>query len=174
MFNFKFTKVLKLSITGAQDHHPVSVFMEDIEQGRGKLYVECVGTLWSANLKGLGKCTVSDFVVTQSTEQLAKILDPHSPEVFDEEALKVDIRKRINDARSSGKITRELADSLYEKASFKMLDQGGLVTSTTPCRLLFGCDAFHIEMPTKPNPNYTLICRIIDTIKLALSQEMCA
>ena len=68
--------VEKIKITGAKNLDPVSVFLEDLEPGRGKITIECYGKSWSAYWGAMGKeRTISQFFCDANTEYIVGYLD---------------------------------------------------------------------------------------------------
>ncbi|MCB1949212.1 hypothetical protein, partial [Nitrosomonas sp.] len=59
------------------------------------------------------------------------------------------------------------ARTLYEDADF--FEHGGAEENYPLMRAIFGDNWMYEETPTKPNPKYEYLCRIVDAVKAALT-----
>lgn len=72
-------KVESFTITGVPRLDPVTVFLQDLRPGAGRLTVECFGTAWSATWGGMRAHDLRDFLVECDAEYVSGKLAPTTP-----------------------------------------------------------------------------------------------
>lgn len=52
------------TICGAPKLDPITVVLQDVEKGHGRLIIECWGSSWAAYWGGMGERTLAEFVMS--------------------------------------------------------------------------------------------------------------
>ncbi|MCK5607797.1 hypothetical protein KAR91_38295 [Candidatus Pacearchaeota archaeon] len=76
---------LKIKIEEVERLDPITVILEDLEPGKGKIIIECYGESWSSYWGGMGDRTISEFFCSCDNDYLAKNLDSGIPQTVDDE-----------------------------------------------------------------------------------------
>lgn len=63
-----------LLITDVPRLDPVTVFLQDLGDGRGRLVVECYGKSWAAYFNATGTATLAEFIARGSHDYLTNAL----------------------------------------------------------------------------------------------------
>lgn len=160
--------VVKLTITEAIALDPITVILEDISSGRGKIIIECYGKSWSACWGGMGARTVSQFFRSCNEDYLAEYLSDIAPGIVDSESIKGACVKSVLAERRRRVIGREEARELYTEIEFAVVGDDGWADPKL-MQKVFG-DEWWYSLPSRPNPNYAYLCRIIRAVQDALQQ----
>lgn len=167
------TKVEKILISEIDRLDPVSVVLEDIGPGQGKIIIECYGQSWASSWGGMGKDrTIAQFFCSSSEDYLAGNLSNIESSITDEDEIKNTFKRQIV------KDLREREINIYEaRTMFERVEMMELSDVMTGCRnslddrelliKVFGDDWWQ-SLPTKTNPDYAYLCRIIRAVKEAL------
>lgn len=178
------TPVTRLLISGVARLDPISVILEDIGAGRGKIILECFGQAWSAYWGAMGDRSVASFFCAQDECYLVDSLSSIPAKITDgdvirESALRAIIAmrrvKKSDDISAGGNIVR-FGRTIVSAAEARGLWDEVQATS-------FGCDGWThprlmqevfgaewwCRLPTKPNPEYVHLCAIVKTVQVALS-----
>jgi hypothetical protein len=164
------SKVDKLTITEAERLDPIHVFLEDIEPSKGRVTISCFGSAWSAYWDGMAGRTVAEFLGDMATPYLAKYLTAVETSVLDSEALedaaKAEVEEKFGMGRFSQGERQELLDEL-ERLSQPMTEEEMWEHSQLFEQIL-GEDWYR-NLPTKVNPDFDYVCRIVNAVKQALT-----
>lgn len=181
------SQVTKLTISDVTRLDPFTVFAEDIGPRQGKIVIECYGKSWSAYWGGMGEQTVAEFFASCSPDYIAgKMTDEHA-DITDAEAIEDGCRRQIIVLRRGqmirrfgtaesrfrmgrGDITPEKARELWEEVESARFGDDGWGDSRL-MREIFG-DEWWYSLPTKPNPSYQYLIRIIETVQTALREHV--
>ena len=137
----KATKTTKITLSDIDALDPVTVILDDIAEGQGKIIIECYCKSWSSYWGAMGEQTnVAQFVCGCDEHYLAKNLS--------------NISSTVNDF---DKINKEA-----EKRDLSTMDESYLVYSTL--EEIYGPEWFR-DLPQKPNHEYVYLCRIINAVK---------
>jgi hypothetical protein len=159
------TTVTKLVISEVVHLDPITVILEDIRPGQGKIIIECYGESWSAGWGDMGDRSLSDFIQSSDDDylitNLVRGIDRGRPDYG--LALMKKARAHVRQRRRMGDLSpdyfRDLldrCDSLYEESHKDLC-------------AIFGDDWWN-EIPTKPNPQYEYMRRIVTAVRDALPQ----
>lgn len=169
--------VTKLVITGAPNLDPITVFLEDLAQYKGKINVSCWGKSWAAYWGGMWDgLNIGQFFCELNTGYIIGYFDQAmSPRQFSAEALANKAQIAVLKDRRRGDLSQDEARELFtdaedsrESPSIDHLHgaHSGLMTK------LFGDEWWHVsDDATEPNPDYVYLARIIHAVQQALRQE---
>ncbi|NWO11772.1 hypothetical protein HLV40_15380 [Chromohalobacter salexigens] len=126
----KESQVTKITVTGAEESYgftldPISIYLEDYGQGKGKLTVGCWDATWSYYWGAMGDRSLVEFIIGTNNGYLANKLkrDGEKFSELDIEALEDQVRKEIVRDRREGTLgdleARELWDR-FEDMDFEM------------------------------------------------------
>ncbi|SDH05344.1 MULTISPECIES: hypothetical protein [unclassified Duganella] len=180
------SQVTKLVITGALRLDPITVFLEDIGPRQGKIVIECYGKSWSGYWGGMGNRTIAEFFRSCSVQYIAQKISDTPAEVTDAESIADGARRQIIKLRRgeimrsfapagrAGRfgrddITAERASELWEDVDTATFGNDGWGESKL-MQEIFG-DEWWYCLPTKPNPDYQYLRRVIEAVQAALQQE---
>lgn len=164
------TTITKVRITGTPALDPIDVYLEDRGPSQGQITITCYGKSWAAYWGGMGGDTIAEFFCRCDEHYLAGKLSSTPSEVFDPEGLAAKARSEIIQRRRWTELSREDARRLYEAAD--QID-GIDDPRDAPENLMheiFG-DDWWLGLPSKPNPDYQYLCRIIKAVQSALRPE---
>jgi hypothetical protein len=159
--------VQKLLVKDVQGLDPVSIYLEDIGKGQGKVTITCFGESWTSYWGGMGNRTVAEFVRSCDNQYLAKNLSRIPCEIDDLTKLHQDMLKTILSKRKALEINGEEARECFD--GIKDSDPEEIMTQHEFLSLCYG-DEWWYCVPKKPNPDYEYLCRIITTVKEALKE----
>lgn len=181
--------VTKLTIDDLMSTHrldPVTVYAEDLGPRRGKIIIECYGKSWSASWGGIGERTITEFFHSCSVDYLAKNLSDISADITDSEVIKDSAKRAIFEQRRGryirsfrdpekmvrikrNEITADEARELYDEVDDTHFSDDGWGDAKL-MEKVFG-EEWWYRLPTKPNPDYQYLCRIIEAVQQALYME---
>ncbi len=158
-----------LKIVGGDRLDPITVFLEDLKLGEGKITVGCFDEEWSAYWNAMSGRTISNFFIDTDNDYLAKnLITGINSEVTDQEKSKEQIKKIIIEHRKSKELSDcEAREAWSEVERVENITEWTYMTGPLQ-EILYEGEPWHAEFPYKPNPSYTRLCRIIDTVKEAL------
>jgi hypothetical protein len=158
--------VTKLTITGARALDPIAVFLEDIAPSRGKIIIECYSKSWSSYWGGMGNRTIAQFFCQCDEHYIAKNLSDIKADIIDSDSIKEGCRKEIIADRRKRDLDRDEARDLYEELDAASIGDDGWCDPNLMQKILG--DEWWYRLPTKPNPDYAYLCRIIKAVQEAL------
>jgi hypothetical protein len=179
------SKVEKLTITGAKALDPITVYAEDIGPHQGKITIECYGKSWSAYWGGCGDKGVAAFFRSCSDDYIANCLERGmEANIVDAESIKdgalrhvITLRRGqfIKSYRVPGQlvrhgrneITSDEARKLWEEIDYAEFGDDGW-REPKLLQKIFG-DEWWYRLPTKPNPDYIYLCRIVRSVQEAFA-----
>jgi len=162
--------VQKIQIREVERLDPISVYLEDIGTGRGKITITCFGKSWTSYWGGMGNRTVSEFVRSCDNHYLAKNLSSIPSQVDDLSGLRTDMLKVIIRKRKVLELNAEQAREHYDRVDdLRHYEPSEILTKHDLLYDLYG-EEWWYSIPKKPNPDYEYLCRIITAVKEALSQ----
>ena len=173
---FEQSLIRKLLITDVPRLDPVTVYLEDFRPGAGKITIECFGRSWSSSwpAMGIGGGTIVEFVIGSDNHYLTKNLYPGlSDTELDGENIQVAIRPMVIERRKMTELDKEQAAKFWAIKSLEQVEQThGL--SEELCDQLFDCERWDLKcfLPDRPNPEFVYFCRILDAVKMALSETI--
>jgi hypothetical protein len=127
---------------------PITVYITNYGQGKGKIVIECYGSAWSSFWGGMSNQTIQKFLLTSD--------NPYLLNCFLKETMQTDFEEitRI----SGGRIC---ADTNFDLA----------MGWTSEMRDCFG-DYRYMELPACLTDEYKYLSRILDAIKTAFAEEI--
>lgn len=171
------SKITKLKLTELKRLDPVSVFVEDIEPGKGKITIECYGKSWSAYWGGMSGGTISSFFLYADSEYLANCMWDHTKEQYepDFDGVQKRVRKFIIEWRREHAIEREDARAIYDIEDWtEYAPQHTYDEWSCPHNVDSGefesLSMDDYEIPDKPTHEYAYLMRIIDAVRDAFKE----
>lgn len=161
------TTVTKLLINDIENLDPVSVYLEDYEEGRGRIIIHCWNKVWSSYWGGMGSKTISQFVISCDKHYLAKNLDYNlvdTPAQVDESKVQDATRKIIGQKYRSGEIDKEEVQYLLSEIDYA---SGEEIVASSALRNGLGYD-WSVELPRCENPRLQYLYRILDAVREGL------
>lgn len=182
--------VTKLTITGAPALDPITVFLEDIEPRRGRITIRCYDEAWTAYWGGMGDRTIAQFFCECDEHYIAKNLKQGiDSTIVDGDSITEGafreiiamrrgrtVRSFLNPERlvrmGRNEITAEEARELWDEVDSAEFGDDGW-SDPKLMQKVFG-DEWWYRLPTKPNPDYQYLCRIIRAVQegLAISGDV--
>jgi hypothetical protein len=186
MMQIERSQVTKMVITGAYRLDPITVYAEDIEPRRGRITVQCYGKAWSGYWGGMGERTIAEFFRSCSVDYLANCMTDIQPSLTDETAIEDGARRQIIKLRrgeilrshvpggrtiryARNEITAEEARDLWTEVDGANFGNDGWNESKLLERI-FG-EEWWYSMPTRPNPDWQYLCRIIGAVQEAFALD---
>jgi hypothetical protein len=178
--------VTKVKIFDAPRLDPITVFLEDLEPRRGRITITCWDQSWTASWGGMGDHTVAEFFCSCSEGYLAgNLASSLDANITDSEAIEEGCKREIimnrrgrwvpsfTDPTKRRRVFRDTisqgeARELWEEVEGADFGEDGWSESDLMQRV-FG-EEWWYRLPTKPNPKYEYLCRIISAVKGALEQ----
>lgn len=164
------SQVRRLTISEVPSLDPIRVMLEDIGPGQGRINIECWGKSWANFFGGMGERTIAQFFVSCDEHYLAgKLGDSIEADIFDPDGLYERAVREIIKERRKWFMGREEARRKYDDAEqLRNIETEADAWSKASTLVEYFGDDWHCALPTKPNPDYTYLCRIIKTVQDAL------
>jgi len=159
----------KVKISKINGLDPITVFLEDLGPQQGQITIKCYDEIWSSYWGGMGDRNIAKFFCSCDHHYLANKLSRIEANEPDLEALRVKARKAIGKRRSKYEITKEEAKNLLEELKDHEIIPNSQSSYSFFSEVFNGSD-WVFEIPEKPNYEYKYLCKVIDTVKEALSQ----
>ena len=158
------TVVSKIQITDIEHLDAIGVIFEDLGPRQGKITIDCYSQAWSAYWGGMGDRTIAQFFCSCDEHYLAKNLSNINSTVDDLDGLGEVLQKKIIQNRLDGDIDKATAREQY--------DASETVEPHSDHDFMYDVlgDEWWYDIPSKPNPDYEYLCRIINTVKAALKE----
>ncbi len=163
------SQVTKIKLSEIDGIDPITVILEDIELRKGKIIIECYGKSWSSYWGGMGERTIAEFFCSCDNHYLAKNLSDIQCSVEDFSKYPAYLKKGLLEKLKEDEVTNEDYDELVIQIDDCDFEQ--------PCmnnELFQKCLGdewfYHSSLPTKINPDYAYLCRIIDAVKAGLKE----
>ena len=158
------TQATKIKLTELDGLDPVSVILEDIGLGKGSVVIECYNEVWSSYWGAMGGRTISEFFCSCDDGYLSKNLSNVRSTIDDFDGLAKILQKQIIQNRVDGDVDKETAREQYDAAeTVEPHSEQGYMHDVLG-------DEWWYRIPSKPNPDYEYLCRIINVVKAALKQ----
>lgn len=145
---------------------PVTVILEDFEPGKGKIIIECYGESWSAFWGSMGR-TIAEFFCRCDEHYLANKLSGISGDIPDYDALSGTARKEVCRLRRDEDIAKSDARDLFDDAGRFSDAESVHDLDGSAMQEIFGDEWWH-AIPTKPNPAYEYLCRVIKAVQAGI------
>ncbi len=164
--------VKKIVITDIPNLDNVAVYLEDYEEGKGKITITCFNKSWTYYWGCMGECNLTKFIIGCDNHYLSGKLNPNvDSDVYDEEGFENYAKEHVIRRRKERCLSKEEARESYDRcfllAEYKEFDSKEYAQLMYD---IFGDDWYDCS-PKKPNPEYSYFCRILDVIKEALRNE---
>jgi len=156
---------LTISQNGLDTLH---VYIEDYELGKGQITITCYGEAWSNYWGAMSDRTMSQFFSQASTEYLATKMTRVQRRINDYDGIKTVLFKEICERRKNSEFTEEDARELWNEVDCSEFDER--LIEEDLIRDILG-DDWYEYLPTKTNPDYEYLCKIIEVVKIALKQS---
>lgn len=170
--------VEKILITDVPNLDSIAVYLEDLGPECGKITITCFDDCWSHFWGAMGKgSNIRKFFLSCDEHYLARKFDSNIDDTVDDpDKLVEEAKKEIISDRRNGSHTKSEARKLWDTAERDLYDlwhefngQGG-ETYRDLMYDIFG-DEFWYKIPKTPNYKYEYLCRIINTVKEALTKK---
>ena len=162
--------IKQIKITEVPRLDPIDVMLEDIEPGKGRIVIRCYTKAWTAYWGAMGDRTIAQFFCDCDEHYLAGGLSIGLPPTLsDGEAIFPAARREICKMRRANNLNRakarELFDGLHDINGISRDELWNHLSILTP---IFG-DEWWYSMPSRPNPEYEYLCRIIKAVQEGLA-----
>lgn len=161
--------IQQLLITDVPNLDPIRVMIENFEPGQGMITITCYGESWSNYWGAMGGgSTIEVFFTRASANYLAgKLGNGIKSEMYDSNFAETACRKQVITDRRARDLNHKEARELWERIDWnEFYDEPG--PSAELFNDIFG-DEWWNQLPEKPNPKWTYLLRIVETIKEALA-----
>ncbi len=178
------SQVTKLTISDIPRLDPITVFAEDLGPRQGKITIECYGKSWSTYWGGMGDQSIIEFFRSCSVDYIANKMTDERADITDAEAIADGARRQIIKLRRGqllrrfdgtgtyrfgrDEITATAARELWEEVDGAHFGDDGWCAPDLMQRI-FG-DEWWYSLPTKPNPAYQYLSRIIEAVQAAFNE----
>lgn len=125
---------------------PITVYVENIEPGKGSITIKCYGEAWTAYWGAMSGGSIEEFICRASNECLAFYLSDIKSTITDFEKISEDINYKVESDFELGLNTHLLIDAYGDE--------------------FFNC------LPEVQNPEYVYLCRIIDAVREAFKSQL--
>lgn len=116
------SQVTKITVTGAKtcdgfSLDPISIYLEDYGQGKGRLTVGCWDATWSFFWGAMGNRSLAEFIIGTNNGYLANKLkrDGEKFSELDIDALEIQVKKEIIRDRREGTLGTVQARELWDR-----------------------------------------------------------
>ncbi len=108
--------ITKLKLTKLENLDPVTVYIDDIEPGKGKITIECYGKSWSTCWGGMSGQTIAEFLASSGVDYVANCLWDHSqPQTeLNYYGMQKIVREKVLDSRRDGCMDKDFAREMYD------------------------------------------------------------
>lgn len=149
---------------------PIRVMLTDLGPRRGRINIECYGKSWAAYWGAMGERTIAQFFCSCDEHYLAGNLSHIRPDVFDPDALKDNLKRELLAERRKCLVNHEEARERFNTIEeLDLPENANDLWHMRSIEELLGPEWWH-SLPSKPNPDYTYLCRIIKTVQTALKE----
>jgi hypothetical protein len=182
------SQATKIVVTDVPRLDPVTVFAEDLGPRQGKITIECYGKSWSAYWGGMGDRTIIEFFRSCSVDYIANKMTDERADITDADAIADGARRQIIRLRRGhvmtsfdrtrtfrigrDEITAAKARELWECVDIAHFGDDGWGESNL-MQEIFG-DEWWYSLPTKPNPAYQYLSRVIGAVQDAFALDKSA
>ncbi|WP_100913571.1 hypothetical protein [Pseudoalteromonas spongiae] len=173
------SKVTKLKLTKVENLDPITVFIEDIEAGKGKITIECWGKSWSAYWGGMGGRNITEFWQSSSSvDYLANCLWDHAnPKTeLDFDQVTKNVREKVLELRRENLVDSFFAREIYDIDQWQEFGPQHTYDDWS-CPSHLDKDDFerlnlpdHSEIPEKLTSDYNYLTRIVSAVRDAFNQ----
>ena len=170
------SKIIKVKLVDLDRLDPITVFIEDIELGKGKITIECYGKSWSYYWGGMSGKTVSEFFSTIGIDYLSNCLWDHSRDQCEDDYDGVQklVKDRVLDYRRDYRITKESARAMYDIEDWSEYAPSHQYAEWSVPDDVENDDFETISLnyesiPTKNTAEYNYLIRIVSAVNEALS-----
>ncbi|WP_210498867.1 hypothetical protein [Vibrio crassostreae] len=155
-----------ITINGESVDDPITLFVNDIDKGKGSVTIKCYDSAWTAYWGGMGDRTVLEYLATAQQYSLVNYLASQPTEVVCNDSLIKAMTDVIEGQFESGFISeldRDLALEDIEGYEYECH------ADSDPCEWLE--PEWHYELPMKPSREWTWLEKIVETIQKALNDQ---
>ncbi|MDC5753598.1 hypothetical protein [Vibrio europaeus] len=169
----KQSTAIKLKLTDLDNLDPITVFVEDLSQGEGKITIECYGKSWSSYWGAMGGRTLSAFFVSCNDEYLVNNLAPQMTKYEpDYDTFRQEMRLKVCEMRKDDIISKDLARELYDVEEWDdYVTDNPYEPIKNPCsiceREFDELDFDGFDVPEKMTTSYQYLMLIVGTVKEA-------
>lgn len=153
----------KILISDIENLDPVSVYLEDFKPRHGKITISCYDKSWNSYWGGMGDKTISEFFLSCDNHYLAKNLSSTRSSVTDYDSLGEKIITHYGDD-----IEWDLKDDIEALGNDDAEWDAWIRNNGDTMTEVFGEEWYYYGLPTKENPQYAYLCRIINAVKYGL------
>jgi len=158
-------KVVRLKLTDLTEYNldPVSVYLEDVSKGKGKIVIECYCESWSSFWGGIGDRSVAQFFISCDNDYLINKLTSVSKHIVDESKLAESSKKQILKLRKHLDLDEDEARELWD-----FIEYSGLSENDNEIMHKIWGDEWWYSLPDKKNPDWEYLDRIVSAVKDAI------
>lgn len=167
--------VTKLKIQ-APNMDLISAYIEDLGDSQGKVIIESYGDSWSTFWNGMGNQTIAEFFCSCNNDYIINRFNHYiSDTIKDWDTFSAEMREKIIELRKE-----ECIDKFNARQLFEIDDWSEYITDNPyepvikPSGVFMDDEDWEeldfggFDIPEMPNPRYTRLEKIINTVKKAL------
>lgn len=159
-------KVSYLTITGAHNLDPIYVTLHDLEPRKGRITFACWDKAWVGYWGGMGDQTIGQFFSSMNSEYIANCVCGQMPHtVVDAESIEAAGKERVAKLLADHEIDQDEAEELNDKLDSYCTDDPH---SESDLMLKIFGDEWWCILPSRPNPEYEYLCRVIAAVQEGL------
>ena len=160
----------KIVITGVKSLDPVSVYLEDIAPGQGKVIIECFSKSWAYCWGAMGNETIAQFLITAGDDYLfGKFDNDDNRTTYDYDTFPDVIRKETITQRKDDMLSRSDARTLFDIAEDLDCKEACYQVQDILAKIWGDSDHWTFYVPTVESVAYTYFCRIMAAVREALT-----
>lgn len=160
--------VSKLKISEVNGLDPITVFLEDFERGKGRITISCYDSSWNSYWGAMGDRNIKEFFLSCDNSYLIKNLSSIQSNINDYETLEKKIKEHFKEDYEDGlSEIQTLYENIEELGGEDCSWEYWLSGNHDVISEVFGCEWWEC-IPTKTNPKYTYLSRIVDAVKEGL------
>ncbi len=172
------TEIKKIVLKDLNALDPITLFIEDIKEGEGKIIIECYGQSWSYYWGGMGSQNLTDFFLSCNVSYLVNCLWDHSKESSenDFEGIVSKVRKWVVELRREERIDKNNARALYDIDDWSEYAPQHTYDSWRCPELVDESEFGSLyllhdnDIPQRSTQEYSYLTRIVESIRKAFDQ----
>lgn len=171
--------VTKIKLTSLEILDPITAYIEDLGESKGKITIECFGKSWSAFWGGMGGRDLTGFFNSCDVDYLSNCLWDHKREQYclDYDQISKEVKERVLYSRRLGVLNKDDARELYGIDCWETYAPQHTYDSWSKPDFVSE-DGFsdieldEIELKETYTSEYKYLMRIVEQLKLAMTADL--
>jgi len=160
------SKIQKILITKVDGLDPISVYLEDIAPGQGKVVIECYCESWCGYWGGIGEQNIIEFLLRANNDYLINRISLYAEEIYDYDEWIIFSRKEVLKKRKNEDIDKDTAHEFWNDLKDISCDD---IYNWIQSNDLFP-NPYEVSFPMMKNHMYIYLSNILDAVKSALKE----